>query len=134
MDRYVLKIIQIRALLILGLTFGISAGFGLWSEPQYIAYAEPIMEDTEWDDVTVELKPVKRASGDTITLPISDRRTSPPHRCPSQRGSDLRSAAQPTISRRCVRHGIWTSTMSHSARCSELRRRNPGTTHAASIS
>jgi hypothetical protein len=68
MDRYVLKIIQIRALLILGLTFGISAGFGLWSEPQYIAYAEPIMEDTEWDDVTVELKSVKRASGDTITL------------------------------------------------------------------
>jgi len=68
MDRYVLKIIQIRALLILGLTFGISAGFGLWSEPQYIAYADPIMEDTEWDDVTVELKPVKRASGDTITL------------------------------------------------------------------
>jgi len=68
MDRFIGRILQIRYLLILGLTLGISTGFDIWSESPYVAYAEPAVEDTEWDDITVELKPVKRASGDTITI------------------------------------------------------------------
>ncbi len=30
--------------------------------------SEPVVEDTEWGDVSVELKGVKRASGDTVTI------------------------------------------------------------------
>ena len=56
--------LHIKYLLILGLVFGISAALSTNNN----AYAEAIVEDTEWDDVVVELKPVKRASGDTITL------------------------------------------------------------------
>lgn len=30
--------------------------------------SQPVVEDTEWGDVSVELKGVKRASGDTVTI------------------------------------------------------------------